>query len=94
MNKIIKKVTSRKFLLACIVFITMILIAAGADVATVKSVVAIIVAGVNCAIYIAGEAAIDAKGVKTAEIESEIARLTEIAEQISGGIDYADNDDT
>ena len=67
MKKIIKKVTSRKFLLACIVFITMIMIAAGADVATVKSVVAIIVAGVNCAIYIAGEAAIEQAGRETME---------------------------
>lgn len=55
-----KKLTSRKFWMALIGFITPLLIAFGVSESSITEIVSIIMAGASCIAYIIGEGLVDA----------------------------------
>lgn len=59
-----KKLTSRKFWMAVVAFITPLLLAFGMAEDTVTQVVAIIMAGADVVAYIVAEGLVDAKNVE------------------------------
>lgn len=61
----IKKLTSRKFWVALIAFITSMMMAFQADNETIQRVSAVIMAGATALAYIIGEGMIDAESVKS-----------------------------
>lgn len=58
------KLTSRKFWLAIISFVTMIMAARGADEGSIAQAASIIMAGASVLAYIIAEGLVDAKGSK------------------------------
>jgi hypothetical protein len=66
MNKqdIIRKLTSRKFWIAVVGFITPLLLAFGVAEAEVSQIVAIIMAGADVVAYIIAEGMVDSNSVK------------------------------
>ena len=61
----IRKLTSRKFWVALIAFITSMMMAFQADNETIQRVSAVIMAGATALAYIIGEGMIDAESVKS-----------------------------
>lgn len=55
-----KKLTSRKFWMAIVGFITPLLIAFGVSESTATEIAAIVMAGASCVAYIVGEGLVDA----------------------------------
>lgn len=66
---IIRKLTSRKFWLALIGFITPLLLAFGVEAQTVDQTTAIIMAGADVIVYVLAEGITDAKGLSTTREE-------------------------
>lgn len=77
----IKKLTSRKFWVALIAFITSMMMAFQADNETIQRVSAVIMAGATALAYIIGEGMIDAESVKSNNKKEE---ETENAERQNG----------
>lgn len=62
-----KKLSSRKFWMACIGFVSSIMIACNVDTGTAEQITAIIMSGGTLIAYILAEGFVDAKDVKTDE---------------------------
>lgn len=78
----IRKLTSRKFWVAMIAFITSMMMAFQADNETIQRVSAVIMAGATALAYIIGEGMIDAESVKSNNDKKE--EETENAERQNG----------
>ena len=78
----IRKLTSRKFWVALIAFITSMMMAFQADNETIQRVSAVIMAGATALAYIIGEGMIDAESVKSNNNKKE--EETENAERQNG----------
>lgn len=78
----IRKLTSRKFWVAMIAFITSMMMAFQADNETIQRVSAVVMAGATALAYIIGEGMIDAESVKSNNDKKE--EETENAERQNG----------
>lgn len=79
----IRKLTSRKFWVALIAFITSMMMAFQADNETIQRVSAVIMAGATALAYIIGEGMIDAESVKSNN-DNKKEEETENAERQNG----------
>ena len=66
-----RKLTSRKFWLAAVGFISPLLMAFGLSESTVSEIVGIIMSGATCIAYIIGEGMVDSKSVSNASTQND-----------------------